>query len=366
MANHELTQWIDAGDALNAERAEAWAVGQRAGEDVPQTDPAWHNNAKWHAGQAEGHAEDAEAWAEGTRNGAAVGTTDPAYHHNAAYHAGEAAGSAEAAGRSAGAAAGSAGDAEAWAEGTRGGTPVGSGDPAYHHDAKYHAGEAAGSAEAASGSAGAAAGSAEAASGSAGAASGSALKAEGYAIGKQNGTDVGSGSPYYQHNAAYHAGQAAGSAEAASGSAGAASASALKAEGWAEGKQNGQDVGSGSPYYHHDAKYHAQQAASSAEAAAASAGAIHDATAEATTLEPNQPATAQVVPMAGGLKFVLGIPRGMSGNDDIDDTAGIGNTDKVWSANKVASEIKNFMDALEKIGLTVVDGQFFIQPVESI
>ena len=39
-----------------------------------------------------------------------------------------------------------------------------------------------------------------------------ALKAEGYATGKQNGTDVGSGSPYYHNNAAYYAEQAAQSA----------------------------------------------------------------------------------------------------------------------------------------------------------
>lgn len=87
-----------------------------------------------------------------------------------------------------------------------------------------------------------------------------------------------------------------------------------------------------------------------------------------TTLPPNQSAYVQRDQSSTSEEpvFNFGIPRGMSGNDDIDDTAGIGDTDKVWSANKVASEIKNFMDALEKIGLTVVDGQFFIQPVESI
>lgn len=87
-----------------------------------------------------------------------------------------------------------------------------------------------------------------------------------------------------------------------------------------------------------------------------------------TTLPPNQSAYVQRDQSSTSEEpvFNFGIPRGMSGNDDIDDTAGIGDTDKVWSANKVASEIKNFMDALEKIGLTVVDGQLFIQPVESI
>lgn len=35
-----------------------------------------------------------------------------------------------------------------------------------------------------------------------------ALKSEGYAVGKQNGTDVTSGSPYYHNNTAYYATQA--------------------------------------------------------------------------------------------------------------------------------------------------------------
>ncbi len=42
---------------------------------------------------------------------------------------------------------------------------------------------------------------------------------------------------------------------------------ALKAEGYAVGQQNGADVGSGSPYYHNNAKYFKEQAASSATAA---------------------------------------------------------------------------------------------------
>lgn len=35
-----------------AEDAEAWAVGQRDGVDVPSTDPTYHNNAKWYKDQA--------------------------------------------------------------------------------------------------------------------------------------------------------------------------------------------------------------------------------------------------------------------------------------------------------------------------
>lgn len=85
---------------------------------------------------------------------------------------------------------------------------------------------AAGSATTASNKAGEAAGSATNASNSATAASGSAtsastnaLKSEGYAVGKQNGTDVTSGSPYYQNNAKYYAGEASSSASSAASSA---------------------------------------------------------------------------------------------------------------------------------------------------
>lgn len=51
----------------------------------------------------------------------------------------------------------------------------------------------------------------------------------------------------------------------------------LRSEGYALGKQNGTDVESGSPYYHNNAKYHSEQSASSAQAAAQS---VTDAAAE--------------------------------------------------------------------------------------
>ena len=95
-----------------------------------------------------------------------------------------------------------------------------------------------------------------------------ALKSEGYAVGKQNGTTVQSGSPYYQNNAQYfdtHASEqaynASQSANSASGSATAANTDALKSEGFAVGEQNGTPVSSGSPYYHNNAEYYRDQAA---------------------------------------------------------------------------------------------------------
>lgn len=42
-----------------AENAEAWAVGQRNGVDVPPEDDTYHNNAKYYAGEADASATDA-------------------------------------------------------------------------------------------------------------------------------------------------------------------------------------------------------------------------------------------------------------------------------------------------------------------
>lgn len=125
-----------------------------------------------------------------------------------------------------------------------------------------------------------------------------ALKSEGFAVGEQDGTPVGSGSPYYQQNAkyykveagtyrylseAYAKGEMGGSpvapgeagyqdnakyykdaadldASTASAAAASADADALLAEGYSVGEQNGTPVASGSPYYQNNAKYYAAEA----------------------------------------------------------------------------------------------------------
>lgn len=86
------------------------------------------------------------------------------------------------------------------------------------------------------------------------------LRAEGYAVGKQNGVDVGQESEYYQNNAKYYKEEAEDSADAADDFKDEANTASLKAEGMAVGKQNGVDVDSDSPYYHNNAKYYAEQA----------------------------------------------------------------------------------------------------------
>ena len=72
--------------------SEAWAVGKREGQDVEEGDPTYCNHAKYYAQQSGGSAtaavickEDAEAWAVGQRGGLDVGSADPAYQNNAKY-----------------------------------------------------------------------------------------------------------------------------------------------------------------------------------------------------------------------------------------------------------------------------------------
>lgn len=62
----------------------------------------------------------------------------------------------------------------------------------------------------------------------------------------------------------------------------AAEAEVEKAEGWAEGTQDGTPVESGSPYYEHNAKYWAEEAADSADDAADSATAAQEAASTAS------------------------------------------------------------------------------------
>lgn len=65
-----------------AEDAEAWATGKRGGEDVPETDPTYENNAEYYAGEASdsataaagsaGDASDSAAAAAGSATAAAA------------------------------------------------------------------------------------------------------------------------------------------------------------------------------------------------------------------------------------------------------------------------------------------------------
>jgi len=64
----EAAEQAAAQSATDAENsaldAEAWAVGQRNGQDVPSTDPTYHNNSKYHSQEAANHEQGAKNWDE--------------------------------------------------------------------------------------------------------------------------------------------------------------------------------------------------------------------------------------------------------------------------------------------------------------
>ena len=203
--------------------SEAWAVGQRDGQDVPDTDPTYHNNAKYWSGQSATYIEDAEAWAIGERGGVPVTSGDETYHNNSKYYSEESEGSAE--------------DSEAWAVGERNGAPVTSGDPTYENNSEYWSGQSETHSE----------------------------NSEAWAVGERGGVPVTSGDPTYENNAEYYAGEASSSATAAGTSETNAATSEDNAEAWATGQKNGSDVPATDPAYHNNSKYYSEQADDSAE-----------------------------------------------------------------------------------------------------
>lgn len=118
----EMEMEVDMGSAPSESNAEAWAVGERKGVPVNETDQTYHNNSKYYAQQVGAIIEEAaaeavaEAVAEGTARAVEAETN----------------------------ATGSASDAEAWAVGQRGGEDVPSTDPTYHNSAAYWAAQAQG------------------------------------------------------------------------------------------------------------------------------------------------------------------------------------------------------------------------------
>lgn len=88
-----LTAEVNMGGGASEYNAEAWAVGERGGVPVSETDQTYHNNSKYYAGLAGQDAETAEqaskeaiAAATGKRDGEDVPETDPYYQNNAKYY----------------------------------------------------------------------------------------------------------------------------------------------------------------------------------------------------------------------------------------------------------------------------------------
>lgn len=171
-------------------------------------------------------------------------TVIPAYIDAAQRSAEAAATSAAAAAASAASVGDEAKTAEAYAKGTRNGTPVGSSDPAYHNNSKYYS---------------------EQSSTGATNSSNSALTSEAYATGKRNGSDVGSSDPAYHNNSKYFSEQASTSATNAGTSATNAAGSASDAEAYGIGTRGGTPVESTDPAYHKNSKYYSELASTWSE-----------------------------------------------------------------------------------------------------
>lgn len=170
--------------------AEGFAVGEQNGSPVGPGSPYYQVNAKFYSTNAGTYRYLSEAYARGTMGGTPVDPGDAGYEDNAKYYKDAADLDAQSASDDAAFAAADALKAEGYAVGEQNGTPVSSGDPYYHDNAKYYAAEAQQDKEDAD--------TFKAAAQTA------ALKSEGWAVGEQNGTPVASGSPYYENNAEYY------------------------------------------------------------------------------------------------------------------------------------------------------------------
>lgn len=85
LEGYETAAAQSAAEAAQSEsNAEAWAVGQRDGTDVPSGDPTYHNNAKYYSEVSEDHADDAHGWAD-NKGDSGSNTYDST--HNAYYWA---------------------------------------------------------------------------------------------------------------------------------------------------------------------------------------------------------------------------------------------------------------------------------------
>ena len=255
-------------DVIDQAIAALDAAVQQTGEDVIAAGAS--------ASAAAGSASDAEAWAVGERDGEPVESTDPTYHNNSKYYAGEAASAAQTASQdaqTASDAAIAAGNAKTAAESAQG--------KAETAQEKAEAAQTAAEDAAAQTALDviAAADSAEEASGYANTASGYASTASGYAIAAQGHANDASG---YASSASGYATNAYNSAQAAAGSAGEASGYASDASGYATAAGNAKTAAQGAQTAAETAQGLAESAQTGAESAQTAAESARDAAIAAT------------------------------------------------------------------------------------
>ena len=200
----------------------------------------------------------------------------------------------------------------------------------------------------------------------------SALVAEGYAVGKQDGEAVSSGT-YYQNNAAYYAGEASDSATAAASSESDAEDAASDAEAYAVGKRGGVDVSSDDPAYHNNAKYYSDSMIGKADMVANAvegnfAGLDDDGNLVDSGSKPSDFLTEHQdisgkldAPLAAGTEGQVLTSDGEGGqtwadpSGAIDDTAGEGDTDVTWSADKLTEEFGDVLSGIQGVDDSVDD-----------
>lgn len=245
------------GEAAGVAMPTVWASplaispGCGEGQDAP---PVVYDAAR----NAIKYGENAEVYAEGGYLVLEVeGTLDDPILVRSDEHTDGAKDYADAAALSSNFASARAKDAEAYAIGSRDGEPITSDDPAYHNNALYYAGQAAGSASDAHADAVAAHDDAGNAHADAQAAAGSASDASGYATAAGNAKTAAQSAQGYAEAAQTGAETAEGNAEA-----------------WSVGQRDGVDVPATDPAYNNNAKYYAGQAAASAAQAAQTAASI--------------------------------------------------------------------------------------------
>lgn len=238
----------------SAEDSEAWAVGERNGEAVEDTDPTYHNNSKYYSEQAyasEQSASQSSADALGYKNDAKDYRDDALSYKNLAEgYKNDAYDYKELAKGYKDNAYASEVNAKASEDNAKS-----SEDNAlsYKNDAKTYRDEAYGFKNDASGYSSDALGYKNEAKG---------YRDEAYGFkneASQSKTDAKS----YRDDALQYKNDASGYKDDASASATSASTNALKSEGFAVGKQNGTDVSSGSPYFENNSKYYSEQAEAS-------------------------------------------------------------------------------------------------------
>ena len=300
-----------------AETAEAWAKGTRNDVAIGVSDPAYGKDAKEWANKTAitysgtdvdgryhpemqgktviDYSNKAKDWA--SKDGSSP-VADGFYSARA--YAVQAENHAEDASNYSGSAHGYAQDAQAWAEGKIDDEPLPPSSPAYHNNSKYWANMAEQiisqealalrvAQEWANGTidqqyqpgmsskeqANRAYNEAERAYTQAENVHTDVLKAEGYAVGTQDGSDVQSGSPYYNNNAKYYN----GSAQAAAASSAASSLESHEyktdSEAWAVGKRDGHDVSSSDETYNNNAKYYAEEASDAVTSISTIAETVH-------------------------------------------------------------------------------------------